>query len=173
VAFDLFLEFKHGGKNVCQGETLDAVYKAKGAFELTSFTLKSNIDLSSDSDSAQSSDDKKVFILSIKKEIDNASPDLFRAYCMHATKQEKAFDQATLTVRKAAGAGSLEFMVLELSNVTIQSYKIEATDSDDLPEENIDVAFGKLMLRYYPQKAGGGAGSMKPGGWDFGNHQSL
>jgi type VI protein secretion system component Hcp len=92
---------------------------------------------------------------------------------MHATKQEKAFDQATLTVRKAAGSGSLEFLVLELSNVTIQSYKIEATDSEDLPEENIDVAFGKLMLRYYPQKAAGAAGAMKPGGWDFGNHKSL
>jgi type VI protein secretion system component Hcp len=173
VAFDLFLELKHGGKNVCQGETLDATYKAKGAIELTSFTLKSNIDLSSDLDPEESDDDKKVFSLSIKKAIDNASPDLFRAYCMHATKQEKAFDQATLTMRKAAGSGSLEFFVLELSNVTIQSYKIEATDSEDLPEENIDVAFGKLMLRYYPQKAAGSGAAMKPGGWDFGNHQPL
>jgi type VI protein secretion system component Hcp len=173
VAVDLFLVLTNGGKNVCVGETLDATYSAKGAVELKSFTLKSNIDLSSDDTSSSAGgEQKKVFTLSIKKVVDNASPDLFRAYCMHATKQEKAFESGTLTVRKSAGQGALEYMTLVLGNVTVQSFKLEASDGDTLPEESIDLAFGTLAVNYYPQKAVGSAGSMITGGWDFGGNIS-
>jgi type VI secretion system secreted protein Hcp len=174
MPLDAFLELKQGGRSICQGETLDTQFRAKGAIQLTGFTLQSNIDLSSEAKASQNGDgDAKVFTLKIKKEVDNASPDLFRAYCLHATKQEKAFDEATLTVRKSAGQQMLQYLVLQFSNVTLQSYKLESSDGDSVPEENIDLAFGKLMIQYYPQKSTGGAAALKPGGWDFGSNSNL
>jgi type VI secretion system secreted protein Hcp len=174
MPLDAFLELKQGGKSVCQGETLDAAFRAKGAIQLLGFTLQSNVDLANDAKaSANGEGEQKVFTLKIKKEVDNASPDLFRAYCLHATKQEKAFDEATLTVRKAAGQQMLNYLVLQLTSVTLQGYKLDSADGDSVPEENIDLAFGKLMIQYYPQKASGTAAALKPGGWDFGSNSSL
>jgi type VI secretion system secreted protein Hcp len=172
VAFDAFLELKQGGKNVCEGETLDETFRAKGAIQLTGFSLESKVDLSYEQSEGSAKDPGKTFTIKIKKEMDKASPDLFRAYCMHATKKEKSFDKAILTVRKAGGATPLEFLVLELGSVTLQSYNIES-DEDAVPEETFHLAFGTLMIKYYPQKGSGGTGAMKPGGWDFGKHEAL
>ncbi len=171
MAFDAFLEFKHGGKNVCEGETLDQQFSSKGAIQLISFNLQSKVDLSEDPVKPRRPD-QKFFILKLKKDIDKASPDLFRAYCMHATNKAKSFDQAILTVRKAGGAKPLDYLVFDFRNVTLQTYKLENADKDSEPEEAIDLAFAALEIIYYPQLAsGGGSAAPKRGAWHFGTHE--
>jgi len=164
MAFDAFLTLKHSEWTI-RGESTDDQIKDDDAFELQSFTLQSNVDLSDETMKASGGKDK--FTVKIKKDLDAASPDIFLAFCKQASKEGKSFDSATITVRKAAGSEQLEFLILKMENATISNWKLDTSD-DNLPDESFDLNFKKLTYTYVPQRATGGQGTAKPIGWDFG-----
>src|SRR4051812_5728664 len=102
MPFDAYLELEKGGQPAVGGETLDAYFKSKKAVEVTSFKLTSQRDMTEGENSMALTEDQNLFVLSINKEVDNATPDLFLAYCMHASSRGSNFDTMRLTVRKAA-----------------------------------------------------------------------
>jgi type VI protein secretion system component Hcp len=166
MAFDAFMQLIKGGKPAVQGETLDAKFGKLKAFELTKFKLTSQRDMTSEEGEAEG--DEPVFILNIEKEIDSATPDLFLNYCRYATtKNSGTFDEAIVTVRKAAGAAQLEYLVYRFRDVYIKSWRLENTDEDGLPEEVVDFCFHHCSVEYYAQKPGGAGADLTEGSWDF------
>lgn len=89
-------------------------------------------------------------------------------YCHFAsTRKAGTFDEAILTVRKAAGAKALEYLVYRFRNVYIKSWRLENADEDGLPEEVVDFCFHQCTVEYYPQKSGGAASGLIQASWDF------
>jgi type VI protein secretion system component Hcp len=186
MAFDAFMELFKGNKVAVTGETLDKKFADKKAFELRSFKLNSQRDMTQGHEVDPGDEEgqaEPVFVLNIQKDIDSATPDLFLNYCRYATmrgqdkQQSGVFDIAIVTVRKAGGirseggkavTGQIEYLVYEFHNVYIKSWKLEESGSgDELPEEVVDFCFNYCQMQYYPQKKTGEQASAVEGFWDF------
>src|SRR4051812_48989391 len=86
------------------GESLDAEFKKRGAqpIEILNFSMESQVDLASEDGSLED----YLFVFSITKEVDSATPQLFRAFCGDVTPYPDGFSvlsTARVTLRKAAG----------------------------------------------------------------------
>jgi type VI secretion system secreted protein Hcp len=86
--------------------------------------------------------------LSFKHRVDKASPKLILA-CAQGT----AIPNATLTLRKAGGK-AVEFLTLKLTDVTVSSVTLDATNAD-IPLEAVALHYGQISIQYAPQKADG------------------
>ena len=71
---------------------------------------------------------------------------------------------AILTCRKH-GKAPLEFLKITLTDVLISSYEIDGSD-DELPLDQIALAFAKVEMAYTPQDATGKAQPPVKSGWD-------
>src|SRR5262249_9226553 len=136
MAFDAFLELLTRGKPAVTGETLDEEFKPRKAMEIASFKLQSQRDMTDGDASDGLTEGTTLFQLSVTKEVDNATPDLYLAYCKQASSREANYDLMRLTVRKAAGATKFTYLVLQFANVFVKSWKLENSD-DGLPEEKV------------------------------------
>jgi type VI protein secretion system component Hcp len=117
---------------------------------------------------------QELFLFTITKEIDSATPHLFLEYCTRWARQVVNWDKAKVTLRKAAGGDPhLEFMVYEFTNVWVKSWSLGDQGGDELPEEEVEFAFDTCKVYYTPQGSSGDSASVKYGGWDFGNHKQL
>ncbi len=103
------------------------------------------------------------------KPIDKASVKLFVA-C--ASGQH--LKNATLTWRHA-GASAFEFFVITLDDVIVTSIDdVLTTAADEAPTtEAVGLSFGKVTLRYIPQKADGSADAPIVGGWDTRSNKKV
>jgi type VI protein secretion system component Hcp len=169
MALDCFLQLLKGGKSAVEGESLDAKFGPLKAFELVKFRLSSQIDMTTEDPAAGADEEaEQAFVLNVTKEIDSATPDLFLNYCrFSATRTLGTFDEAILTVRKAAGAKALEYLVYRLRDVYIKSWRLENADADGLPEEVIDFCFMACTVEYSAQRTAGGGTGMVQATWDF------
>lgn len=193
---DAYLELRNGDKPAIEGETLDKILGAKHrrGVQLISFELSSQVDLtprekttSSEmfgnlfdeprDDEPEDEEEQEYFTFTVTKEIDNATPEFFTAYCQHwsstktpstAAKTEGIFDEAKVTIRKAAGSKPIEYLVFEFREVWIKSWELSNKDGDDLPEEELEFCFNACQMRYWPQKVDGSRGVMIPSNfWYF------
>ena len=105
--------------------------------------------------------------LSITKYVDKSSPVLLLACCTG-----KHHRSARLTVRKA-GEHQLEFLVIELTEVTVSSISAAGSSGDDRPSESLSLDFAKLKYSYTPQKVDGSADVAVSMGWDVVANASL
>ncbi len=105
--------------------------------------------------------------LTLGKELDLASPDLFRAYCStQDLKRREVFKSATLYVRKATGGSRKVFLTLVLSDVVVSGYTLDVS-GEATAKETINLTFAKCRLEYKSQKEGGGLNAAIKGGWDL------
>jgi type VI protein secretion system component Hcp len=105
--------------------------------------------------------------LTMSKELDLASPDLFRAYCSTQDLHNRdVFESATLYVKKATGANRKVFLTFVFSDVVVTGYTLDI-GSDAVPKETINLVFGKCRIEYKPQEEAGGLGAAIKGGWDM------
>jgi type VI protein secretion system component Hcp len=171
LALDGFLELlQKNGTAAVKGETTDAKFRGKG-MKLVSFELKAQQDLSSERSSDP--EDSKLFTFSVTKELDYATPDLFKAYCLFWDDHKITWDKARVTLRKAAGGQAVEYLVFEFQDVYVKDWSLDGKDGEDMPEEDVEFCFRTLQFNYWPQTHGGGLGTLQEGGWDFTGHKPL
>ena len=103
-----------------------------------------------------------VSSLSVMKKADGSSPKFYQK-CMEGEHIPKA----VLTLNKAGGKASVDFIKYELEHVYISSVQYSGSEGgDDAPTESVSIDFGKLTYTYTPQNADGTKGSAIIGQWD-------
>jgi type VI secretion system secreted protein Hcp len=99
--------------------------------------------------------------LSIQKILDAATPDLFRACC-----SGKHFDTAKITVREAGGDTPVEYVVMDMEQVFVDSLSWGAASGGDKPSESLSISFATFKITYTSQTAKGAGEKGPTAGWD-------
>jgi len=103
----------------------------------------------------------------IVKQLDAASPNLFRAYCTtQDLEHREVFESATISLRKATGGARLPFLKYTFNDVVVVGYSLEI-GSDASPKETISMSFAKCRAEYKQQSKSGELSPTVQGGWDF------
>jgi type VI secretion system secreted protein Hcp len=165
MAYDAFVDFdgKSSSGLEVKGESTDDVYKAKGAFEIFSFSLGASNPVTVGSGTEGSGGGKvSISSFSFMKKTDAASAALFRACC-----DGSHFSKAHVVLRKSGG-NKVEYLKYDFEEVFVESVQWSgSTGGDDTPTESLSIAFGKVNVTYTPQKADGTAISpAKEANWD-------
>ena len=168
MAYDAFMWIT-GGDPTPKGETSDATYKAKGAFEPYSFSWGASNPVSIGSASSGAGAGKaSISSFNIMKKTDKASPVLFLACCKGGH-----YPKADVVLRKSGGK-AVEYLTYSFSEVFVESIQWSGSaGGDDTPSESVSFAFGKCELKYYPQDEKGGAGTAVPASWDLRANKSA
>ena len=168
MAYDAFMWIT-GGDPTPKGETSDGTYKAKGAFELYSFSWGASNPVSIGSASSGAGAGKvSISSFNIMKKTDKASPVLFLACCKGGH-----YPKADVVLRKSGGK-AVEYLTYSFSEVFVESIQWSGSaGGDDTPSESVSFAFGKCELKYYPQDEKGGAGTAVPASWDLRANKSA
>lgn len=162
MAYDAFMWLK-GGSPEAKGETQDKVYKDKNAFEIYSFSWGASNPVSIGSASGGAGAGKvSISSFNIMKRTDSASPALFLNCC-----KGQHFTEGHVVLRKAGG-DALEYLTYDFEEVFVESVQWSGSSGgDDTPTESVSFAFGKVDLKYTPQKAKGEKGTAIPATWDI------
>jgi len=99
--------------------------------------------------------------MSIQKTIDSSTPSLF-LNCASG----KHFTTAQLKVREAGGDAPVEFLVIDFTQVFIDSISWGGASGGGKPSESVSFSFATIQFTYTPQTATGSAGSPVPFGWN-------
>src|SRR5262245_55197550 len=162
MAYDAFMWIT-GGEPTPKGETTDAKYKGKGAFELYSFSWGASNPVTIGS-AAGGAGAGKVSLSSfnVMKTTDKASPVLFLACCKGAH-----YPKADVVLRKSGG-NAVEYLTYTFSEVFVESIQWSGSaGGDDTPSESLSFAFGKVQMKYTPQAAKGAKATAVPASWDI------
>jgi type VI secretion system secreted protein Hcp len=171
MAFDAFVFFKGKSSSGLEvkGESTDDVYKAKGAFEIHTFSLGASNPVTVGSGSGGSGGGKvSISSFHITKKTDSASPALFRACC-----DGSHFTDAYVVLRKSGGK-KVEYLKYDFEQVFVESVQWSgSTGGDDTPTESLSIAFGKVAISYTAQKHDGTPISpAKEAKWDIGANKA-
>ena len=101
--------------------------------------------------------------VSIQRLLDAFSPVLFRA-----SAEGTHFPTVTIAMRKSGGSGGTAgapFLVYKFG--TVFTTKVQWSNSDDGPKEDITFVYGTLIVQYYPQKPDGSNEAVVEVGWDL------
>lgn len=100
----------------------------------------------------------------VHKKTDAASAELFQHCCTG-----EHFPTATLTMYKSGGAGgALPYLVYEFEEVYVENISWSGAEGgDNIPEEDVSFAFGKVIITYTEQNVDGTAGGDHVGSWDL------
>jgi type VI secretion system secreted protein Hcp len=94
--------------------------------------------------------------------VDMASADLFKACC---TGQH--FDEAMITVRKAAGKDAIEYIKIKLQNIIISAISTGGSNGEERLTENVTLNFQKFEYNYTQQMPDGKPGAKPKFGYDI------
>jgi type VI secretion system secreted protein Hcp len=73
---------------------------------------------------------------------------------------------AVLSCRRSSGKAQVDFLKITLSDVSISSYEIDGSD-EELPLDQIALAFARIETEYVPVDAAGKAQPPVKAGWDL------
>jgi type VI secretion system secreted protein Hcp len=68
-------------------------------------------------------------------------------------------------VRRKPGMARQEYLTFTFSNVTVSSYHVGGS-TDDVPIDEVSLAFAKVQMDYKPQKVDGSLAAAIHAGWD-------
>lgn len=100
--------------------------------------------------------------VSIQKIVDAATPDLFRSCC-----SGKHFATGKITVREAGGDAPVEYMVMDMTQVFVDSISWGAASGGDKPSESVSLSFASFKITYTSQTAKGAGEKGPSAGWDI------
>ena len=92
--------------------------------------------------------------LSLQKIVDKSSPKLFLACC-----QGDHIAEAKLTVREAGGKTPVEYYVLELKEIFVDSISWGGASGGGKPSESVSFSCEEIKLKYTEQTEKGGEGA--------------
>ena len=168
MAYDAFMWIT-GGEPTPKGETTDDKMKAKGAFELYSFSWGASNPVTIGSATSGAGAGKvSISSFNVMKKTDKASPVLFLAGCKGAH-----YPKADVVLRKSGGQ-AVDYLTYTFTEVFVESIQWSGSaGGDDTPSESVSFAFGKCEIKYYPQDEKGGAGTAVPATWDLRTNKSA
>ncbi len=141
----------------CEGEATDDGHQKE--IDLLSYSFGATHPVSS-SGGGQGGGEATVHDLNVTKQVDKASPVLFK-FCM----SHKVLDEVLVTQRKR-GDNPIDFLKIKLKNAVVSSIN-HSGHGDDAGSETVTFAFEKIEKEYTPQGSDGkpqGTVSMK---WDL------
>jgi type VI secretion system secreted protein Hcp len=100
--------------------------------------------------------------MSLQKQVDNASAKLFQFCC-----SGKHVASGKLTVREAGGDAPVEYYVLDLTEVFVDSVSWGGAAGGGKPSESVALSFKAIKMTYLPQNADGSKGSKQEASWDI------
>lgn len=157
MAFDayMWLEGNQGKAPKIAGETTDAEFSKKGAFEIESFSVGASNPSTIGSGGGGAGGGKvSISSFNIMKKTDKSSPDLFLACCNGGH-----YDKAHVVLRKAGGGGQ-PYLKYDFYMVFVDSVQWSGSSGgDDLPTESVSFSFGAASVNYNPQEATGAPGA--------------
>ena len=142
MAFDAFLKIEG-----IDGESTDKVHKDEIEIDSYSFGLENPSTRASGGGGGAGK--VSVHDMHFTTGVNKASPNL-----MLACATGKHIPSATLTCRKAGGAGGFEFLKIKLSDILVSSYEPDTSGGGDLPEESFSLNFVKIDFLYTVQRTG-------------------
>jgi len=165
MAVDAYIYFTApSGFSAPEGETADSYFSTKKAFELKEFSFDvEHAHTIGSATKGAGSGKVKFNEFSIKKPTDKASCNFFMDCVLGAH-----YENVVIAVRKAGAATDVSGKpYLEYCFNTVFVTKVEwSGPGDEGPEESITFAYGKLGVRYRPQKSDGTMDVAKLQGWD-------
>ncbi len=99
--------------------------------------------------------------INISKNADLASSSLF-LNCAQGTH----FDEGTITIREAGGQTPVEYLVIKLTQVFIDSITWGESSGGGKPVESVSMSYATIDITYWSQDAKGGKDQKKEIGWD-------
>jgi type VI secretion system secreted protein Hcp len=109
-----------------------------------------------------------ISTISLQKTVDKATPKLFLACC-----QGKHFTKAKLTVREAGGDAPVDYLVVDFTQVFVDSISWGGAAGGGKPSESLSFSFATVKIAYTEQAATGGGGTAIPAGWDIQKNTKL
>jgi type VI secretion system secreted protein Hcp len=106
--------------------------------------------------------------MSIQKTIDTATPSLF-LNCASG----KHFPKAQMKVREAGGDSPVEFLVIDFTQVFIDSISWGGSAGGGKPSESVSFSMATIQFTYTPQLATGGGSGPIPFGWNILTNSQL
>lgn len=98
--------------------------------------------------------------------VSKASPKLFLAGALG-----NVIPAATLYATRSSDGQT--FLMWELKNVIVSSYKTGGSPTSGTPTESISLNFTKIIVSYTPQNADGSAGAVVKAGYDLAKAKSI
>jgi type VI secretion system secreted protein Hcp len=99
--------------------------------------------------------------MSLQKQVDLASAKLFLQCCTG-----KHFDDATLTVREAGGDNPVEYWVMKMKQVFIDSVSWGGSAGGGKPSESVTLSFAECKFTYWSQSEKGAKDQKAEAGWN-------
>jgi type VI secretion system secreted protein Hcp len=170
MAVDAFIYFTTpksidpSGELSPKGETQDAFFSKKFAFEIKDFSFDvENPHTIGSATGGAGAGKIKFNEFNIKKSTDKASTTFFKD-CVFGIH----YENVVIAIRKSGGSATTSGLpYLEYCFNTVFVTKIEwSGPGDEGPEESITFAYGKLGVRYRAQNADGSMMVAKRQGWD-------
>lgn len=106
--------------------------------------------------------------ISVQKVVDKATSKLFMACC-----QGKHFTKGKLTVREAGGDSPVEYLVLDFTQVFVDSISWGAASGGEKPSESVSFSFASVKFTYQEQAAAGSGSKAGEAGWDLQKNSKL
>ncbi len=176
MAIDAFLQlYKGAGKDdAVSGECMDSVFR--GAIQLSEFSLDALSRIETDEEFRRVSETKTgpqadgpeeeltdSFSLSIEKEFDTSSTDLFLNYCWTAKKQPQTFKKGIVSLflgsrqwKKPEHA----YLTLEFSDLYVVKWEL-SLDAKNILNEKVEFNFDGYKMTYRGQSHTDGTVSQK------------
>jgi type VI secretion system secreted protein Hcp len=106
--------------------------------------------------------------VSIQKSIDNATPSLFLNCC-----SGNHYGTAEIQVLEAGGSAPVAFLVIDFTQVFIDSISWGGSSGGGKPAESVSFSFASIKFTYTPQLATGGGGSPQLFGWNISQNAAM
>jgi type VI secretion system secreted protein Hcp len=100
--------------------------------------------------------------LSLQKQLDKASPELFKSCCMGTH-----FKKGAMIVREATGGDTTQvYYQYDLTEVFVDSISWGGAAGGGKPSESVSLSAKSWTITYWPQDSTGKLGDKIPFGWD-------
>jgi type VI secretion system secreted protein Hcp len=156
MAVEIFLKIEE--------PTVDGESKTKGfekQVEVFGYQLGASNPSSVGTGSGSGAGKVSISSLNIQKLVDMATPKLFGA-CCNGTH----FGKGTLTVREAGGTSPVDYLILELKQVFVDTISWGGSQGGGKPSESISMSFAEVKVKYQAQSEKGAKGDKDEFGWN-------
>jgi len=161
MAVEMFLDI-----DTVQGESQAKSFENK--IDIFSFSLGASNPTSVSTGSGSGAGKVSISSMSIQKVVDKSSAKLFLACC-----QGKHFPKGKLTVREAGGDAPVEYLVMDFTQIFVDSISWGGASGGEKPSESLSFSFASIKMTYQEQKAAGSGEKSGEAGWDLQKNTKL
>jgi type VI secretion system secreted protein Hcp len=161
MAVEMFMDI-----DTVQGES--KVKGFEGKIDIFSFSLGASNPSSVSTGGGSGAGKVSISSMSVQKVVDKSTSKLFLTCC-----QGKHFTKGKLTVREAGGDDPVEYLILDFTQVFVDSVSWGAASGGEKPSESVSFSFASVKFTYQEQGATGTGSKVGEAGWDLQKNTKL